>query len=267
MFKKKLLALLVATVFVFAMTGVGQATVATKQVNVNYSNIKLVVNGNTLSYSAAQEPFIISGVTYVPLRLAAEALNSDVTWQGATKTINIASGSSVEVNTLKMQLEQKNTEIASLKAQMASLQTQLNNCKNDLDDEDEDEDSNDEEDDFDDAIDNLKDDLPDDYDVINGDDADVDVEDITISGSYNNEKATVTIKVDLADQQDEWDDLDPNEVEDYIDDVIDAIQDELDDNDLDIDDFEITGKIKDTDSGDTLVEFTRDGDESTDFEW
>jgi len=264
MFKKRLLALLVACVFVLAMSGVGQATVATKQISVNYSNIKLVVDGKQIGYSAAQEPFILGGVTYVPLRLAAEALNSDVNWQGATKTINISGGSSVEVNTLKMQLEQKNNENASLKAQITSLQNQLDNCKDDLKDRDN------EEDDFDDLIDEIEDDLNDDNDFESVSEAvyDVDVDKISVSGNYDDEEVKVTINVDLSGtQQDEWDKLSNRAIEDFIDDVIDYIQDELDDEDFDEDDFEISGKIYDTEDKDTLVKFNRDGNDDTDFDW
>ncbi len=54
-----------------------------------YRNIQLVVNGVKVPVAAENEPFIHAGRTYVPLRLASEALGYDVAWNAATSTVTI----------------------------------------------------------------------------------------------------------------------------------------------------------------------------------
>lgn len=71
------------------------AKVANINIPVQYNNIKVVVDGKELSTS--KEPFIYDGTTYLPLRAVAEAVGMNVTWDAATKTANLTSGSKVEV--------------------------------------------------------------------------------------------------------------------------------------------------------------------------
>lgn len=63
----------------------------------------------------------MNGVTYVPLRVAGEALNSNVNWVADTKSIYITSGASTEENNLKIQMALKDQEIANLKKQVEDL--------------------------------------------------------------------------------------------------------------------------------------------------
>lgn len=108
-------------VMLLALGGMAEASVATKQIKVNYNNIVIYANGKAVSLSAGQEPFLLNGVTYVPLRVAGEALNSNVNWVADTKSIYITSGASTEENNLKIQMALKDQEIANLKKQVEDL--------------------------------------------------------------------------------------------------------------------------------------------------
>lgn len=68
-----------------------------QQIKVSYRNIKMVVDGKTVSSDT--EPFIYEGRTFVPLRAISEALGKDVTWDAATYTVRIGGSSSTTPNT------------------------------------------------------------------------------------------------------------------------------------------------------------------------
>jgi hypothetical protein len=62
-----------------------------KQATLNYNDIKIMVNGDTISPKDANgnivEPFIIDGTTYLPVRAIADAVGLDVAWDGSTSTV------------------------------------------------------------------------------------------------------------------------------------------------------------------------------------
>ncbi len=64
--------------------------------NADYSNILFYQIGNTTTLKNDQEiyidvaPVIVNGRTYLPLRAVAEAMECDVAWDGATRTVLIA---------------------------------------------------------------------------------------------------------------------------------------------------------------------------------
>jgi flagellar biosynthesis/type III secretory pathway protein FliH len=60
----------------------------TRSIKAVFSNIKIFVDGKALETS--QEPFIIQGTTFVPLRDLGEAIGAQVHWDGANNTIQIA---------------------------------------------------------------------------------------------------------------------------------------------------------------------------------
>lgn len=243
MLKKKIFSLFFALVFVVAMSGLAEATVATKQVKVNYSNIKMNVNGKTINPLPAQEPFMINGTTFVPLRLAGEALNCSVNWLGQTKTINITGGtSSTELAVLTAQISQKNKEIEDLKKKVAAL-------------EDQEAQEAAEDDDIDDVIEELEDDLNDDYDELE----DVAIKDIKVDGDEDD--VEVEIEVDLGKDDDEWKELENDDIEEWLEDLVEDIQDALD-NDTDVD-----GEIIDIDSDDKLIDFEKKGRRSLDVDF
>lgn len=110
------------------------------------------------------------------------------------------------------------------------------------------EDLEDEEDDVD--LAGLEDELLDNYDAIE----DVAVDDIKLNG--DEDEVDVEVEVDLADYEDEWAALDDSDIEDWLENLVGDIQDELDD------DTEVNGAIINSDNDDVLVEFSKDGTEN-----
>lgn len=65
-----------------------------KSISVFYNNVKLVVDGKTVSLGKDSsgknvEPFIHNGTTYLPVRAVGEALSKEVNWDGKTQTVYI----------------------------------------------------------------------------------------------------------------------------------------------------------------------------------
>lgn len=65
-----------------------------ENIEVLYNNIKLVVDGQPITFAPdssgnAIEPFIYNGTTYLPARAVAEALDKSVDWDGKTSTVYI----------------------------------------------------------------------------------------------------------------------------------------------------------------------------------
>lgn len=69
------------------MANITYAQQATKTLKAIYNNIKIVYNGKTITSSTNAEAFTIDGTTYVPLRMAGEALGKNVQWDAANKQI------------------------------------------------------------------------------------------------------------------------------------------------------------------------------------
>ena len=69
------------------------AATGSRQVWVDYSDIKLVINGETVTPrdgdGSVVEPFTINGTTYLPVRAVADALGMDVDWNDSTNTITL----------------------------------------------------------------------------------------------------------------------------------------------------------------------------------
>ena len=69
------------------------AATGSRQVWVDYSDIKLVINGETVTPrdgdGSVVEPFTIDGTTYLPVRAVADALGMDVDWNDSTNTITL----------------------------------------------------------------------------------------------------------------------------------------------------------------------------------
>ncbi len=74
-------------------SGVPSYSTYSKDVALNYNNIKLNVNGTEIVPKDVNgnivEPFTIDGTTYLPVRALANALGEEVYWDGETKTVYI----------------------------------------------------------------------------------------------------------------------------------------------------------------------------------
>lgn len=226
--KKKMIIGLLVVALVLTVAVAASATTGAKQIGVTYRNIMLMVNGNVVAAQPGYgEPFIVDseGRTYIPIRMAAEALGLDVEWVDWLNAVKITGSASTD-------------ELEALRAENERLREQLEDCQNDYEEE-EDTDLGD-----------LEDDLNDDYDELE----DVAIEDISLDGDEDD--VDVEIEVDLDDYGDEWEDLDDSDIEDWIEDLVGDIQDELSD------DTYVSGKIIDIDSDDVLVKFYKNGDSS-----
>ena len=74
------------------------AVVGRMQANLDYNNIKISLNGQTITPKDANgntvEPFAINGTTYLPVRAVGDALGLDVQWNGSTSTVVLQGESS-----------------------------------------------------------------------------------------------------------------------------------------------------------------------------
>ena len=91
--KKKILMRLATLCLCAGLVG-GSALAAGKiykNITVQYDNIKLVIDGVTITPKDANgstvEPFIYNGTTYLPVRAVGNALGKQVSWDGKIKTV------------------------------------------------------------------------------------------------------------------------------------------------------------------------------------
>lgn len=77
-----------------------------KDVQVIYNNIKLVIDGAPYtpkdSDGVVVEPFILNGTTYLPVRAVADAFGKDVAWDSQTATVSIGAKSADWLDQLGM---------------------------------------------------------------------------------------------------------------------------------------------------------------------
>lgn len=77
------------------MVGTAAATVGSRMLTAEYSDIKISVNGQQFTPKDANgnivEPFAIGGTTYLPVRAVGDALGLSVSWDGNTGTVTLDS--------------------------------------------------------------------------------------------------------------------------------------------------------------------------------
>lgn len=75
------------------MGGAAYAKSGFENIGVSYDNIKVYIDNTLAELTDANgtrvEPFIYNGTTYLPVRGVAQAMNAQVTWDGATKSVHI----------------------------------------------------------------------------------------------------------------------------------------------------------------------------------
>ena len=90
-----LTALLIVAILA-ALAGPAIASNLTKTATLTYRDIKITLDGQPVVPTDAGgnyvEPFIIDGTTYLPVRGVASALGLDVSWDAATNTVGLTSG-------------------------------------------------------------------------------------------------------------------------------------------------------------------------------
>ena len=87
-FNKKRNMIILASTLVLSVTVMVNSTYAqqaTKTLKAIYNNIKIVYNGTTITSNTSAKAVTIDGTTYVPLRMAGEALGKTVQWDSTNK--------------------------------------------------------------------------------------------------------------------------------------------------------------------------------------
>lgn len=84
---------LLVAVLALGLIGTAAATIGKRTVEVDYTDIKIELNGEKVTpvdaNGNAVEPFAINGTTYLPVRAVSNALGLDVGWDGATSTVKL----------------------------------------------------------------------------------------------------------------------------------------------------------------------------------
>ncbi|MCL2337560.1 MAG: stalk domain-containing protein [Firmicutes bacterium] len=200
---------MLSAILLLALCGAAGATVGSKQINVNYNNVTIYTNGKAVTVAADQEPFLIKGVTYVPLRVAGEALNCDVNWDPNAKKVLITTKSTAtatDTAILKAQLTQKDQQIADLQQKVASLQNQLDTSSKNISSGN--------------SLSSLESTLYNKY----SDWKNITIDSIKLSGDANN--VSVQVQVDLSRYGYQWSSLQNSDIQSWLNTIVGAIQDQ-----------------------------------------
>jgi hypothetical protein len=79
--------LIVGLIFGVYISAMPHTVFAAKPVTIVPQDAKLVINGQ----NTAERPLVINGVSYLPVRVIADALNFDVVWDQDSTTITVTS--------------------------------------------------------------------------------------------------------------------------------------------------------------------------------
>lgn len=89
--RKRSMVIALILVLALALTVPVIAATTSKEATLNYRDIKITLDGQTVTTTDANgnivEPFIIDGTTYLPVRAVSDALGLDVEWDGNTNTV------------------------------------------------------------------------------------------------------------------------------------------------------------------------------------
>lgn len=209
----------------------------TKPIQAVYNNIKIIYNGTEVPYDAKTEPFLLDGVTYIPLKLAGTALDKKVTWDGTNKRVVIADNgvpidqSTVtalnnQITTLTQELNTAKAANTTKDATIAQLQKDNQTLKDDA--------SKSSSSTLKDLQKQLNKDYSDSYNTNS---------DITLDGN----KSDITVTIEMTKSR--WDDLSDSRRESYLEDIVDDILKEYKDADIE-------GTVKNSSNRDKLATFT-----------
>ncbi|URJ49750.1 stalk domain-containing protein [Paenibacillus polymyxa] len=213
------------------------AAQVTKPIQAVYNNIKIIYNGTEVPADAKTEPFLLDGVTYIPLKLAGTALDKKVTWDGTNKRVVIADNgvpidqSTVtalnnQITTLTQELNTAKAANTTKDATIAQLQKDNQTLK-------------------DEASKNSSSSLKDLQKKLNDDHSDAysTNSDITLDGN----KSDMTVTIEMTKSR--WDDLSDSRKESYLEDIVEDILKEYKDADIE-------GTVKNSSNRDKLATFS-----------
>lgn len=220
---KKLAVFIAVMILTLSLASTGFASNTIANLKAYYRNITVYKNGIQVNFS--NEPFIVDGTTYVPLRDMSEVLDKNVTWDGTTYKIGINDKPGQNINelyqqvlTLQMQITQLQNENKNLKAQLEKSSLSLGS---------------------------LEDDLNDDFTKIGG----VTINDIILKGDKDDIEVQIQIDTTKTAQYDAWKKLTDTNKKDFLQDIVDDILKQFKDAD-------ITGFIQDKYDKSKPVKFT-----------
>lgn len=247
--KRKLYILFVviaAGAIIFSSTAIA-ATGTMKSIKAYFTGIKIFVDGK--QQAATPEPFIYNNVTYVPIRLVSTALGASVAWDTSKNAVVINSKSATnqdlqkQISSLQSQLSQKDSQIAQLTQQNAYLQNRVVDLEASLKEEEASHPAED-----------LEDYLYDEYSKWKSMEFDYNVD-------GDEDDLELTIEIDLSDYSNKWYSTDQDDIENWLNDIYDYVEDEYPDADF-------SGTIEDIDEDETLVKFESSGsDLDVDFRY
>ncbi len=233
--KKKFMKMgIVVLVMMILLSGVAAATDGFKNIRAQYRNIKVVVNN--VVKTPTEEPFLVDGRTYVPLRFISEALGADVDWNGVTNTVtvNLKTADPAEVEALKAQVAQKDNQIIMLQIELDKLKKEADKASA-----------------AEKKLEDLEKKLNKDYSKLKS----VTIDSIELEG--DEDEIDVFIEVDLDKKNlSAWSDLSDSNIKKWIENIVKDIQKEYSNN------TEVTGVIYDTREREDIIEFEKDGKKS-----
>lgn len=210
-----------------------------KKLDATYAGIQIQYNNQQVQSDI--EPFIVNGTTYIPLRMMGNLFQKSVEWDGINYKINVTDSPDSTSSLLQAQLNSKIAEQEKELKARADKIIELEKKIRDLEEEAKPD------------LDDLEEDLIDEFEEYEG----IEFE-ISLDGE--DDELELDIDIDLDTYQDEWDDLSSGDIENYIEDIVEEIQDQYSE------DVVIDGQI--SDGSKTLVQFevNSDGDLEIDNE-
>ncbi|ADO59108.1 stalk domain-containing protein [Paenibacillus polymyxa] len=223
------------------------AAQVTKPIQAVYNNIKIIYNGTEVPADAKTEPFLLDGVTYIPLKLAGTALDKKVTWDGTNKRVVIADNGvpidqstvtalnnqittlTQELNTAKAANTTKDATIAQLQKDNQTLKDTASKSSTD-------------------TLKDLERQLNRDYRDTNNANAD-----ITLKGDKND----ITVTIELTESR--WNDISSSRQKSYLEDISEDILKTFKDADIE-------GTVKNSSNGNKLATFDSDSKGNVDIE-
>ncbi len=221
--KKKVLALTISALILLLSFGTtSYAQTIQSALKAQFVSFKILWNGSQVTPKDSQgntvQPLLVNGTTYLPIRAFGDLFDKNVDFNNSLKQISITDKPNNEVESLKAQINQKDNEILLLKAQITALEDELDDKKNKKD--------------IDDIISDVEDDLEDIYDIKsfgkkNLGNNYIAFDSISLDGDEDD--IEIEIELDLRDFYDEgydwYDDIDVDDITDFLQDICDEIWD------------------------------------------
>ncbi len=220
---KKLAVIIAVMILTLSLASTGFAANTLANLKAYYRNITVYKNGVQVKFT--NEPFIVDGTTYVPLRDMSEVLDKNVTWDGTTYKIGINDKPGQNINELYQQVLILQMQVTQLQNENKTLKDQLG--KSSL------------------SLGALEDNLNDDYSKIGG----VTINNIVLKGDKSKIEVQIHIDTNTTKQYDAWNKLIDTNKKNFFQKIVDDILAQFKDAD-------VTGFIQDKYDSSKPVRFT-----------